>query len=137
MERDGLIAREVRGKRTYRITLAAGSGNARRPVTSIGAVGLAEAARAAASASAAAVGTGGGNPQVYFPAGIDYDELARRLLVQVLRRINTAPPEQQEALAGLMAENSKLRQEVSELRQALSESADEPVSDELTALTPR
>jgi hypothetical protein len=137
MERDGLIAREVRGKRTYRITLAAGSGNARRPVTSIGAVGLAEAARAAASASTAGVGgTGGGNPQVYFPAGIDYDELARRLLVQVLRRINAAPAEQQEALAGLMAENSKLRQEVSELRQALSDSADEPVSDELTALTP-
>src|SRR5262245_56314596 len=29
MERDGLIAREVRGKRTYRITLAAGARAAR------------------------------------------------------------------------------------------------------------
>jgi hypothetical protein len=64
MERDGLIVREVRGKRTYRITLPEG-----------------------ASAHAAARPT---NPaaQAGPPAGeFDYDELARRLLIQVVRRL--------------------------------------------------
>jgi hypothetical protein len=56
MERSGLIKREVRGKRTYRISLG------RRP----------------AIGAAAAQGQ----------AGFDYDELARRLLVQVVRCIS-------------------------------------------------
>lgn len=63
MERSGLIRREVRGKRTYRITAAPGSAarlvsaGERKPVS-----------RAAT-------------------AGVDYDELARRLLVQVVREL--------------------------------------------------
>jgi hypothetical protein len=62
MERSGLIEREVRGKRTYRI----GVGPAR-----------------------ATAATGGPAP-VEGPslAGFDYDELARRLLVQVVRHIS-------------------------------------------------
>ena len=64
MERSGLIRREVRGKRTYRITAAPGSAarllsaGERKPVS-----------RAATA------------------AGVDYDELARRLLVQVVREL--------------------------------------------------
>ncbi len=117
MERDGLIIREVRGKRTYRITLAS-AGAAKRPAP---AVGLADAARAAAVSAASASANGGGTPQGFFPAGVDYDELARRLLVQVIRRINMAPAEHEETLAILMAENTQLREQVSELRRALGE----------------
>ena len=63
MERSGLIRREVRGKRTYRITAAPGS-----------AARLLTAGERKSAARAAA-------------AGVDYDELARRLLVQVVREL--------------------------------------------------
>ena len=84
MERSGLIAREVRGKRTYRIGLGpartTGPGtNARAP----GLVGLA----GAPAGSAAGPGDAG-------VAGFDYDELARRLLVQVVRRLAATEPEE-------------------------------------------
>jgi hypothetical protein len=69
MERSGLIAREVRGKRTYRIGL--GLAQAVGPV------------RVVSGAGAAGPGA----------AGFDYDELARRLLVQVVRRLAAADPE--------------------------------------------
>jgi len=69
MERSGLIEREVRGKRTYRIGLGPAQGGAARVVS-----------RPAPGGSAAdAAGPG--------VAGFDYDELARRLLVQVVRRL--------------------------------------------------
>jgi hypothetical protein len=63
MERDGLIIREIRGKRTYRITLPADA--------------------------AAGAGPGGRGPGKagLSGTGVDYDELARRLLVQVVRRL--------------------------------------------------
>ena len=82
MERSGLIEREVRGKRTYRISLG--------PAHAIGlgrAAGLPEAAMAVGVAGAGEVGSSIG------AAGIDYDELARRLLVQVVRRLAAAEPE--------------------------------------------
>jgi hypothetical protein len=66
MERSGLIKREVRGKRTYRITL-----------------GPAQARPAGRPGTSAAMSAGAG-PEA---AGFDYDELARRLLAQVVRRI--------------------------------------------------
>ncbi len=69
MERDGLINREVRGKRTYRITLSATPG-ARRGV---GAVQDEDASRPPAA--------------VPFPAVVDYDELADRVIVRLLRRV--------------------------------------------------
>ena len=82
MERSGLIEREVRGKRTYRISLgparAIGSGRA---------AGVPEVAMAVGVAGAGEVGSSSG------AAGLDYDELARRLLVQVVRRLAAAEPE--------------------------------------------
>jgi hypothetical protein len=77
MERDGLIVREVRGKRTYRITLP-GSPSAREakpvsPAAALGDTALPSATRAPASTL----------PTAEF----DYDELARRLLIQVVRRL--------------------------------------------------
>jgi hypothetical protein len=78
MERSGLIAREVRGKRTYRI----GPGTARPagPARVVPRVGAGAAVPGVAEVS----GAGAAGPGV---AGFDYDELARRLLVQVVRRL--------------------------------------------------
>ena len=99
MERDGLIARKVRGKRTYRITLAdttstAAGARADRPTA-----GPAVATRPAAAARAelAAVPAAA-------PAGFDYDELARRLLVQVVTRLAAAPASLEQTVAGLERE---------------------------------
>jgi hypothetical protein len=78
MERSGLIEREVRGKRTYRITPT----------------------RAAAAARSGAVPPRGNRPAAPATVGpppaegaedFDYDELARRLLMQVVQRLGTAP----------------------------------------------
>jgi hypothetical protein len=90
MERDGLIIREVRGKRTYRITLPGGVAAARAATARAGAdqrgghgaggAGRAVALTDAGMPGAALAGTSPGG-------GFDYDELARRLLVQVLRRL--------------------------------------------------
>ena len=88
MDRDGLIAREVRGKRTYRIILAPGVQPGR------GKAGDDSAAQAAEGRSAgpAIIGL----PSAAVPA-FDYDELARRLLIQVIKRLAT-PPEGQEGV---------------------------------------
>ena len=83
MERSGLIEREVRGKRTYRISLG--------PAHAIGAGGAARASGmpevAMAGGIGAEVGHGAG------AAAFDYDELARRLLIQVVRRLAAAEPQ--------------------------------------------
>jgi hypothetical protein len=79
MERSGLIAREVRGKRTYRIGLG--------PARVVSGVGAGAAVPGVPRVSAA----GEAGPGA---AGFDYDELARRLLVQVIRRLAAADPEQ-------------------------------------------
>jgi hypothetical protein len=77
MERSGLIERDVRGKRTYRIGLGPARGGAARVTPGV------RAGSAIPGVSAAgAVGAGGREM-----AGFDYDELARRLLVQVVRRL--------------------------------------------------
>jgi hypothetical protein len=78
MERSGLIAREVRGKRTYRIGLG--------PAQAVSGIGAGAAVPGVPRVSAA----GEAGPGV---AGFDYDELARRLLVQVVRRLAAADPE--------------------------------------------
>jgi hypothetical protein len=72
MERDGLINREVRGKRTYRITLSA------QPAR-LGA----EPVRADDALTAV---------RVAFPAVIDYDELADRVIRRLLRRLAELNP---------------------------------------------
>jgi hypothetical protein len=69
MERDGLISREVRGKRTYRIALA-GLPATRRAT---GPGKLADPAPPAVP--------------VVFPAAVDYDELADRVIIRLLRRV--------------------------------------------------
>lgn len=89
MERSGLIAREVRGKRTYRI----GFGPARavgpaRVVSGVGAGAAAPGVPGVSGAGEAGPGTPGPGA-----AGFDYDELARRLLVQVVRRLAAVDPE--------------------------------------------
>jgi hypothetical protein len=79
MERSGLIERDVRGKRTYRIRLGPGAG-AGAPGAGAGAPG--------AGAGAPGGGAGSSGPQAGAGlAGFDYDELARRLLAQVVRRL--------------------------------------------------
>ena len=134
MERDGLIAREVRGKRTYRITLADGAAAARPGLAASLAAGPGTAIRPGLPAIS---GTGGraeldGNgkrlpsPLAMAPAEFDYDELARRLLVQVVRRLAATPADLQQTVAALelelatawsrhgtlTAENVRLREEL-------------------------
>jgi hypothetical protein len=97
MERAGLIDREVRGKRTYRISLgrAQATGLARlgrpgRPASGgafAGSSGVSGIPGIAGVAGAPGVAGAGG------AAEFDYDELARRLLVQVVRRLATTEPE--------------------------------------------
>jgi len=111
MERSGLIEREVRGKRTYRITLgpahAIEPGGAGRAARIPGVPVVAGAGRAGGTGGSGEV-TGSGGVGVadgiggigveagaagFGPTGFDYDELARRLLVQVIRRLAAAEPE--------------------------------------------
>jgi len=138
MERDGLIAREVRGKRTYRITLADGAAAARPGLAaSLAAAAGAVPGTAIRPGSPAVSGSGGraeldGNgrrlpsPSAMAPAEFDYDELARRLLVQVVRRLTATPADLQQTVAALelelatawsrhgtlTAENVRLREEL-------------------------
>ena len=150
MERDGLIAREVRGKRTYRITLAAGGraarAAARRSAAAPGVPGAhASTAPNGAGQAAAALGT---DPAA-FPAGFDYDELARRLLIQVVRRLAATPAGLEQTVAGLdrelatartrhgalTAENVRLREQLREAQRDLALAREQSrkltVSDEL------
>ena len=79
MERDGLISREVRGKRTYRIALS--------------------------SPAAADAGPTPGDPALPgpFPAAIDYDELADRVILRLLRRLTKLNPADLATLERLFA----------------------------------
>jgi hypothetical protein len=96
MERSGLIEREVRGKRTYRIRLGslagADSGAAAGLAAGAAAGSAGSDVAAAGDAAARAGGASGirGLAGMLGPgsaAGFDYDELARRLLAQVVRRL--------------------------------------------------
>jgi hypothetical protein len=76
MQRSGLIEREVRGKRTYRIAPAkAVVAPARSP------------AAPPRGGRAAAAGRKGGQAPAEGADDFDYDELARRLLLQVVQRL--------------------------------------------------
>ena len=103
MERDGLIVREVRGKRTYRITLTGGAAGT-RATRAAGAARAATAVLPAAGSRAGMAGDGAGfTPDATgtASAGFDYDELARRLLVQVVRRLAASPTDLEQTVAGL------------------------------------
>jgi hypothetical protein len=97
MERDGLIEREIRGKRTYRI-------------------GLAEPRLEMASAR----GEQKPGPRAGAAAAFDYDELATRLLAQVVWRI-AAPPDE-----------VSLPDEALPVARALPGSGPEPEGEDLT-----
>jgi hypothetical protein len=86
MERDGLISREVRGKRTYRITLPS-------PVPSRVVADRVAAPDAAALPPVPAT----------FPPVIDYDELADRVIMRLLRRLAELSPAELATLEGLLA----------------------------------
>jgi hypothetical protein len=135
MERSGLIERDVRGKRTYRIGLGPAQGGAARVVAGVRTASAIPGTAGASAADAAGPGM----------AGFDYDELARRLLVQVVRRLaatdaeastldrsaadQPAPPDQlalQETVSGLKYElatawtkHGKLAEENVRLREQL------------------
>src|SRR5262249_10915337 len=81
LDRGGLIAREVRGKRTYRITLAAGAmaaraAAARRSAAVTGVPGAHANGAPSGTGQAAPPGTDPSAPTA-LPDGFDYDELAR------------------------------------------------------------
>lgn len=128
MERDGLIAREVRGKRTYRIILAPGVQPGRGKAGDAAADSAVQAAEGRSAAGPAIIGLS----SVAVPA-FDYDELARRLLIQVIKRLAT-PPEGQEGVvadleheltvardraSSLTAENRKLREQLRQVQSSL------------------
>lgn len=151
MERDGLIVREVRGKRTYRITPA----TAAHVYAASGAHAVPDVAKSdpvpvpAAAGVAGAVGTASAAAHGALPAGFDYDELARRLLLQVVRRLAATPPDLEQTVAGLerelatawtrhgtlTAENVRLREQLREAQRNLDLAREHTrrlaVSDEL------
>jgi hypothetical protein len=115
MERSGLIEREVRGRRTYRITLAPAAaapdrdgepgapespadpadstwpavpGASARSVTPRAAVTLEEGRRARRGGTSVPEPGPGREPGAI--VGLDYDELARRLITEVVRRLAAA-----------------------------------------------
>jgi hypothetical protein len=94
MERDGLINREVRGKRTYRITLSA-----------------APAARLAVDSGRADDAARSAVP-VAFPAVIDYDELADRVIMRLLRRLAELNPAELAMLERLLAPGNSPAEEL-------------------------
>jgi hypothetical protein len=142
MERAGLIEREVRGKRTYRIRL--GSAQAPRAMDTDEACAWEGATGAVGMMGMPGIGVVGGT------AGFDYDELARRLLIQVIRRLaaaesgtgtpgtgapGTGTPGTGALQGGLLAgawaehgklaeENVRLREQLEAARQALELAAD-------------
>jgi len=179
MERAGLIQREIRGKRTYRII----PGPAAWAADAVPAAG--ESARAPAPAAEAvadrgsrarSAGTRAGRPAAAAPApagldaadavragagldlpagaSVDYDELARRLLVQVVRRLaepdaagDSRPGEAalQETVASLeqklasatsrqrslAEENAQLREQLRAAEQSLAQAQERASADGL------
>jgi hypothetical protein len=81
MERDGLISREVRGKRTYRIALSApvAAGRAAEPL----------------------------RPEDVFPGAVDYDDLADRVIVRLVRRLAELSPAELAVLERLLVPADK------------------------------
>ena len=103
MERSGLIEREIRGKRTYRIVPTPAARQA-RPAGPPGQARPAGRARRPAAADGAGHDIGRDLAAASAVPGFDYDELARRLLVQLVRRLavpaaGRRPPEPGEAPA--------------------------------------
>lgn len=168
MQRSGLIEREVRGKRTYRIAAAPGARTRVAPATQRGPVartaetvpaGRRPAAAVLTAETVLAAGEGGRHLVAAdaAPGDFDYDELARRLLVQVVRRLASAPAEErpdtshEQTVAGLeqelatvrtlhgtlTEENARLREQLQAARHSLALAQDRAgrgqLSDQLDA----
>jgi hypothetical protein len=94
MERSGLIQRDVRGKRTYRISLGTGDlGDADLGDADLGDADLGDADLGDAENAGTRTARLAGTKVIHGAAGFDYDELARRLLVQLVRRLAVAEPD--------------------------------------------
>ncbi|WP_345527652.1 hypothetical protein [Nocardioides endophyticus] len=115
MDRDGEIEREIRGKRTYRIS---GTGRS--------AVGIGAPAYAPATARVEAVTADGGSAVVE----IDYDRLARALVREFLsvaggQAVEAEAPEDDDA-ARLAAERDDYLRRLAEAREKLDELLGDP-----------
>jgi hypothetical protein len=86
MERSGLIEREVRGKRTYRIA-AAGAAGAAGPGSAMAAPRGSQRRGRQPTGPDDDAGGRGLAVAAERVADLDYDELARRLLVQIVQRL--------------------------------------------------
>ncbi|HEY1919901.1 MAG TPA: hypothetical protein VGH27_30385 [Streptosporangiaceae bacterium] len=143
MERSGLIERDVRGKRTYRISTtpdaaasaqaSAGGGRSAEDGTGTDAITAQTAGHtaqtgghtgeAAGHTGEAASGDGdalGAGRSAGQSGDFDYDELARRLLVEVVRRLASAPVEATPSPAAVPADDTALEQTVAGLEQELA-----------------
>lgn len=135
MDRSGLIEREIRGKRTYRIAptpaaaaeVAAARAAARTELTSpvksrrSAAPSVVSARRGARGAAGA--GTADSRGLVVAAKGaedFDYDELARRLLVQVVQRLAASPEQGTAPEAADVAERAGTRPEDAELAKTVA-----------------
>ena len=86
MERDGLISREVRGKRTYRIALSAQGAPGR---------GTEPPLRAEDGSLPA------------YPGNVDFDELADRVIIRLIRRLAELSPAELAVLERLLVPADK------------------------------
>jgi len=148
MERAGLIQREIRGKRTYRIIpgpgawaasevgyagpaagptasgqVSPGRGTRARPAGTR-AAGPAAAGPGPAGLDAADAVRAGAGLDLPSGAGLDYDELARRLLVQVVRRLagpdGSRGPAEPDAAGDSRPGQAALQETVASLEQKLA-----------------
>jgi len=146
MERSGLIERQIRGKRTYRIAAVGHAARARGSAEPSGSPATGHVGQPAATGTGhvgqpAATGTGhvgqpaatgsrSGSPVADLAAageaaaGFDYDELARRLLIQVVRRLATIPDSGPPPGPG-EAGHARLQQTVASLETRLASAASE------------
>jgi hypothetical protein len=104
MERSGLIEREIRGRRTYRVGLAGAA-----PRTRDGVPGVPGRAAEPEPGPGPAIAPDA-DREAALAAGLDYDELARWLLAEVVRRV-TAAPGPGPARAGVLAQPGELAPE--------------------------
>jgi hypothetical protein len=110
MERDGLISREVRGKRTYRITLSAPP-PARRTAGPVNTGPVNPGPVNPGPVNPGRVNPGPVKPEeavppavsVAFAGVVDYDDLADQVIIRLLRRIADLNPAELATLERLLA----------------------------------
>jgi hypothetical protein len=137
MERSGLIVREVHGKRTYRIALGDVEGFgpvSRAPaLAGLSSAGVSSAGVASAGVLPTGVLSAGVSSAGVLPDGFDYDELARRLLVQVVRRLAAGPASA--PATELAEENVRLREQLRSAQRSLAMARDQfrrlPITSDL------